>query len=143
MKPIIVVLSSLAIAHAAHPVLIVPGTGGNRLEAKLDKIETGEEGHQVATRWLDPHPLHPNPLLTCSAPPNIHSTQTYTVHWYCSKKADWYDLWLDVKQLVPGAIECWCENIKVRTLKHTHPFKTHKLTTNLNPAHIRLRHLHI
>jgi len=35
-----------------------------------------------------------------------------SVHFYCSKKADWYDLWLDAKQLLPGAVDCWCENIK-------------------------------
>jgi hypothetical protein len=34
-------------------------------------------------------------------------------HIYCSKKADWFDLWLDVKQLLPGAIDCWAENIKL------------------------------
>ncbi|GMI52600.1 hypothetical protein TeGR_g6083 [Tetraparma gracilis] len=70
-------LSSLAAASALHPVLIIPGTGGNRMEAKLDK-------------------------------PDDYSS----VHFYCSKKADWYDLWLDAKQLVPGAVDCWAENIK-------------------------------
>ena len=64
-----------AISPASSPVLIVPGTGGNRLEAKLNKP---------------------------SAP-----------HFYCSKNADWFDLWLDVKQLLPGAIDCWCDNIRL------------------------------
>ncbi|GMI01918.1 hypothetical protein TrVE_jg4648 [Triparma verrucosa] len=62
--------------EAASPVLIIPGTGGNRLEAKL----SGREN---------------------------------TPHFYCSKNADWYDLWLDVKQLLPGAVDCWCDNIKL------------------------------
>mmetsp|Transcript_32386 Transcript_32386/g.74918 ORF Transcript_32386/g.74918 Transcript_32386/m.74918 type:complete len:395 (-) Transcript_32386:586-1770(-) len=34
-------------------------------------------------------------------------------HWYCAKTADWYTLWLDAKQLVPGAVECWCDNVQL------------------------------
>lgn len=43
-------------------------------------------------------------------------------HFYCSKNADWYDLWLDVKQLVPGAIDCWCENIQLNYDSSTSTF---------------------
>lgn len=68
-------LSILGVAAAFSPVLIVPGTGGNRLQAKLNK------------------PSSP--------------------HWFCAKSADWFDLWLDVKQLLPGAIDCWCDNIRL------------------------------
>lgn len=28
-------------------------------------------------------------------------------HFQCSKKADWYTLWLSVTELLPGAIDCW------------------------------------
>jgi lysophospholipase-3 len=31
----------------------------------------------------------------------------------CEKKADWFTLWLSVTSLLPGAIECWCDNIKL------------------------------
>ncbi|GMH73018.1 hypothetical protein TL16_g06070 [Triparma laevis f. inornata] len=72
-------------ASGASPVLIIPGTGGNRLEAKLSSREN-------------------------------------TAHFYCSKNADWYDLWLDVKQLVPGAIDCWCENIQLNYDSSTSTF---------------------
>ncbi|GMI34549.1 hypothetical protein TrCOL_g1274 [Triparma columacea] len=78
---------SLAVAQQS-PVLIIPGTGGNRLEARLDKSEVP--------------------------------------HFYCSKKADWYDLWLDVKQLLPGAIDCWCENIKLLYDAETSTFSNNK-----------------
>ena len=34
-------------------------------------------------------------------------------HFYCSKTADWFDVWLDVEQLLPGVIDCWTDNIKL------------------------------
>lgn len=34
-------------------------------------------------------------------------------HFYCSKKADWFRLWLSLTQLAPGAIDCWCDNIRL------------------------------
>ena len=90
------ILASLAaVASASNPVLIVPGTGGNRLQAKLDKSGSQGEKGEGRAGW----PEHPPPLTHPPHPP------PRSVHWYCSKKADWYDLWLDVKQLVPGAIE--------------------------------------
>ena len=64
--------------------MIVPGTGGSRLEAKLDK-------------------------------PSVK-------HFYCSKKSDWYALWLSVTQLVPPAINCWVDNIKLLFNASTHVY---------------------
>lgn len=60
---------------ALRPVVIVPGTGGSQLQAKLNK-------------------------------PSVH-------HFYCSKTADWYTIWLSVTQLVPPAINCWIDNIRL------------------------------
>jgi len=57
------------------PVIIIPGTGGTRLEAKLDK-------------------------------PSVS-------HWYCSKRSNWYTLWLSVVSLTSPAINCWVDNIKL------------------------------
>jgi len=57
------------------PIVIVPGTGGSRLEGKLNKPSTN--------------------------------------HWYCSKTSDWYTLWLSVPSLLPPAINCWVDNIKM------------------------------
>jgi len=34
-------------------------------------------------------------------------------HFYCSSNSDWYKLWLDIKYLIPGAIDCWSDNIKL------------------------------
>ncbi len=52
-----------------------PGTGGNQLEAKLDKVTVP--------------------------------------HFYCSKKADWFRLWLSITSLAPGVVDCWADNIKL------------------------------
>jgi len=68
--------SSPLVSAANTPVVIVPGTGGNRLQAKLSKAK--------------------------SSP-----------HFYCSKNNDWEDIWLSVSQLLPGVIDCWCENIQL------------------------------
>jgi len=36
-----------------------------------------------------------------------------SVHFYCSKKSDWYRIWLSVTQLLPGEIDCWADNIRL------------------------------
>lgn len=35
-----------------------------------------------------------------------------TPHWYCSKNADWYRIWLDATDLV-ATTDCWSDNIKL------------------------------
>uniref|UniRef100_A0A6G1SFT1 Group XV phospholipase A2 n=1 Tax=Aceria tosichella TaxID=561515 RepID=A0A6G1SFT1_9ACAR len=58
------------------PVILVPGDGGSRLEAKLDKKDVA--------------------------------------HHYCERKSDdWFDLWVNLSLLVPFAIDCWVENMKL------------------------------
>merc|ERR1711990_335939 len=34
-------------------------------------------------------------------------------HFYCSKKEDWFRLWLNLEILVPGVLDCWCDNIRL------------------------------
>eukprot|EP00938_MAST-03A_sp_MAST-3A-sp1_P002951 g2951.t1 len=36
-----------------------------------------------------------------------------TKHFYCSKKSDWYRIWLSASQLLPGEIDCWADNIRL------------------------------
>ena len=36
-----------------------------------------------------------------------------TPHFYCSKTASWYRLWLSLSQLVPGAVDCWADNMRL------------------------------
>lgn len=58
------------------PVILMPGDGGSRLEAKLDRKDV--------------------------------------VHHYCERKSDdWFDLWVNLSLLVPFAIDCWIENMRL------------------------------
>ncbi|KAK3247169.1 hypothetical protein CYMTET_43324 [Cymbomonas tetramitiformis] len=36
-----------------------------------------------------------------------------TVHFFCSKKSDWFTLWLSVAQLAPKEVDCWSDNIRL------------------------------
>lgn len=65
----------LLVVAGVRPVIIVPGTGGSQLQAKLNK-------------------------------PSVK-------HFYCSKTSDWYTIWLSVTQLLPPAINCWVDNIRL------------------------------
>ena len=47
---------------------LVPGDGGSRIEARLNK--------------------------------------TWVPHYFCYKKSDWFELWLNVHYLAPEAIDC-------------------------------------
>lgn len=35
------------------------------------------------------------------------------VHYYCEKKADFFNIWLNPKLLVPLAIDCWIDNVRL------------------------------
>ena len=39
--------------------------------------------------------------------------RTHTAHWYCSKRSDWYRIWLDLKYLLPPAINCFKDNFRL------------------------------
>jgi len=58
-----------------HPIVLVPGDGGNSIEGRLNK--------------------------------------TTTVHYICDKVSDWFTLWLNLEQLVPGVVDCWVDNMKL------------------------------
>lgn len=36
-----------------------------------------------------------------------------TVHYYCEKSADFFNIWLNPKLLVPLVIQCWIDNVKL------------------------------
>ncbi|XP_068689342.1 lysosomal phospholipase A and acyltransferase-like [Montipora foliosa] len=58
------------------PVVIVPGTGGSQLQAKINKPEVP--------------------------------------HWYCTKKtSDYFTLWLKKTSLLPLAVNCWVDNMRL------------------------------
>ena len=60
---------------------LVPGDGGSRIEARLNK--------------------------------------TWVPHYFCYKKSDWFELWLNVHYLAPEAIDCWADNMRLRLAQGT------------------------
>lgn len=36
-----------------------------------------------------------------------------SVHYYCEKNADYFNIWLNPKLLVPLVIDCWIDNIRL------------------------------
>lgn len=57
------------------PVLVIPGYGGSRLEARLDK-------------------------------PTVS-------RYFCDHKSDWFDIWVNVKLLLPYMIDCLIDNMRL------------------------------
>ena len=39
--------------------------------------------------------------------------KTSAPHFFCSKKQDWFRVWLNLEILVPGVLTCWCDNIRL------------------------------
>ena len=39
--------------------------------------------------------------------------KTKVPHYYCAKKSDWFTLWLNPSELLPGVIDCWIDNFKL------------------------------
>lgn len=70
--------SESQVNHEAQltPVILLPGDGGSRLQAKLNRSSVE--------------------------------------HHYCERRsADWFDLWVNLSLLVPFAIDCWVDNMKL------------------------------
>lgn len=40
-------------------------------------------------------------------------TKPDTVHYYCEKNADYFNIWLNPKLLVPLVIDCWIDNVRL------------------------------
>ena len=36
------------------------------------------------------------------------------MHYLCSKTSDWFDLWLNLEEMVPTLIDCWADNMKLK-----------------------------
>lgn len=36
-----------------------------------------------------------------------------SIHYYCEKNADFFNIWLNPKLLVPLAIDCWIDNVRL------------------------------
>lgn len=42
-----------------------------------------------------------------------HLSKPDSVHYYCEKNADYFNIWLNPKLLVPLVIDCWIDNIRL------------------------------
>jgi len=60
--------------------------------------------------------LHPILIVPGDGGSQIEArlNRSKSVHWWCANNADWYDLWLNIEQMVPVAVDCWEENIKLQ-----------------------------
>jgi len=94
------VFASLVIVAAVaglSPVIIIPGDGGNQLEARLDKEGVAED------RLID------SPPFVTSL---VFASNTMRTYGDCPLRRDWYRLWLDVWELA-RSLKCWADNIQL------------------------------
>ena len=57
--------------------------------------------------------LHPVILVPGDGGSQIEArlNKSSTKHWWCSKSSDWYDLWLNINQMITFEVQCWSENV--------------------------------
>jgi len=46
--------------------------------------------------------------------------KTKVAHFWCAKKSDWYDLWLNVEQMLTLFVSCWVDNVRLVYNQDTH-----------------------
>ena len=69
-----------------------------------------------------PLPLHPVILVPGDGGSQIEARLNKTsAHWWCSKTSDWYDLWLNINQMLQPEVQCWSDNVALQydTASHT------------------------
>ena len=57
--------------------------------------------------------LHPVILVPGDGGSQIEArlNRSSTGHWWCSKTSDWYDLWLNINEMLTLMVDCWKENV--------------------------------
>ena len=62
--------------------------------------------------------LHPVILLPGDGGSQMEAklNKTNTVHYICDKHSDWFTLWLNLEQLIPEVVDCWVDNVKLRSI---------------------------
>lgn len=77
-------------------------------------IIRSEEKYRLL-RNLDPGSgrLHPVILVPGDGGSQIEArlNRSSTGHWWCSKSSDWYDLWLNINEMLTFMVDCWKENV--------------------------------
>eukprot|EP00092_Neocalanus_flemingeri_P104330 GFUD01133612.1.p1 GENE.GFUD01133612.1~~GFUD01133612.1.p1 ORF type:complete len:534 (+),score=122.31 GFUD01133612.1:70-1602(+) len=62
-----------------------------------------------------PGPLHPIVLVPGDGGSQIEArlNKTSTNHFWCSKVSDWYDLWLNIENMLTLFVQCWGDNVRL------------------------------
>jgi len=83
---------------------------------------TPSEPNKESLQDPDPGPLHPIILIPGDGGSQIEArlNKTSTNHWWCSKVSDWYDLWLNIEQMLTLMVECWADNVRLTYNSTTH-----------------------
>jgi len=70
----------------------------------------------LTSTFLTKHPIHPIILVPGDGGSQIEARidRSESLHFWCYDHTDWYDLWLNIEQMIPPAISCWEENIRLR-----------------------------
>ena len=57
--------------------------------------------------------LHPVILVPGNGGSQLEArlNRSSTAHWWCSKTSDWYDLWLNINEMLTFMVDCWAENV--------------------------------
>lgn len=63
-----------------------------------------------------PPQLHPIVLVPGDGGSQVEAklNKTQRVHFICSYTSDWFDLWLNLEQMVPEIVDCWVDNMKLK-----------------------------
>ena len=65
--------------------------------------------------------LHPVVLIPGDGGSQIEARLNKTTgHWWCSKTSDWYDLWLNINQMLQPEVMCWADNVALQYDPLTH-----------------------
>jgi lysophospholipase-3 len=124
----VVFLLAAATAGAITPVVIIPGDGGSQLEAKLDKPSRPSVLCDKKANWYCKHLARAHTALICPTHPPMHCSHlSHATHHR-------YTLWLSVTALLPGAIECWCDNIKLDWNNETETYSNTVGVTTRTPG---------
>lgn len=95
--PVFLVALLVSVAGALSPVIIIPGDGGNQMEARLNKEAVAED------TLIDSPPFVTSLVFATNAMRNYGD---------CPVHRDWYRLWLDVWELA-RSLKCWADNIQL------------------------------
>ena len=80
-------------------------------------INTAQQSAQPSKQQKQQGPdlprLHPILLVPGDGGSQIEArlNKSSSGHWWCSKKSDWYDLWLNINQMLSFEVQCWSENV--------------------------------